>query len=107
MPVWLAPVQAVVATIVSDADGYAHEAVAALAKAGIRVEADLRNEKINYKVREHSLQKVPYLLVVGKREAEEGTVAIRQLGEHQQRVMPLGEAIALLKADATAPDLRG
>jgi len=107
LPVWLAPVQAVVATIVSDADGYAHEAVAALANAGIRVEADLRNEKINYKVREHSLQKVPYLLVVGKREAEEGTVAIRQLGEHQQRVMPLAEAIALLKADATAPDLRG
>ena len=70
-PLWLAPVQAVVATIVSDADDYAREVVAALAAAGLRVEADLRNEKINYKVREHSLAKVPYLLVVGKREAEE------------------------------------
>jgi len=106
LPVWLAPVQAVVATIVSDADDYAHSAVAALTAAGIRVESDLRNEKINYKVREHSLQKVPYLLVVGKREAEEGTVAIRRLGEQQQRVVPLAEAIALLKAEALAPDLR-
>ncbi len=74
-PVWLAPVQAVVATIVSDADGYAEEAAAKLAAAGIRVETDLRNEKINYKVREHSVAKVPVLLVVGKREAEEGKVA--------------------------------
>jgi threonyl-tRNA synthetase len=106
LPVWLAPVQAVVATIVSDADGYAHEAVTALTAAGIRVESDTRNEKINYKVREHSLQKVPHLLVVGKREAEEGTVAIRTLGEPQQRVLPLAEAIALLKAEATPPDLR-
>ena len=65
----------------------------------------MRNEKINYKVREHSLQKVPFLLVVGKREAEEGTVAIRRLGEQQQRVLPLGEAVALLRAEATAPDL--
>jgi histidyl-tRNA synthetase len=79
-PMWLAPVQAVVATIVSDADDYAHEEVAAaLSAAGMRVETDLRNEKINYKVREHSLAKVPNLLVVGKREAEEGTVAIRTL----------------------------
>ena len=70
---WLSPVQAVVATIVSDADDYANEVVAKLKAAGIRVEADLRNEKINYKVREHSLAKVPLLLVVGKREAEEGT----------------------------------
>jgi len=106
LPTWLAPVQAVVATIVSDADDYAQDAVAALAAAGIRVESDLRNEKINYKVREHSLQKVPFLLVVGKREAEEGTVAIRRLGEQQQRVLPLGEAVALLKAEATAPDLK-
>jgi threonyl-tRNA synthetase len=106
LPVWLAPVQAVVATIVSDADDYAREATAQLKAAGIRVESDLRNEKINLKVREHSLQKVPYLLVVGKREAEEGTVAIRRLGEQAQQVVPLAEAIALLKGDATPPDLK-
>ena len=106
LPTWLAPVQAVVATIVSDADDYAKEAEAQLKAAGIRVESDLRNEKINYKVREHSLAKVPYLLVVGKREAEEGTVAIRQLGEQAQKVMPLAEAIAMLRQEATAPDLR-
>jgi threonyl-tRNA synthetase len=105
LPVWLAPVQAVVATIVSDADDYARDVTAQLAAAGVRVESDLRNEKINYKVREHSLAKVPYLLVVGKREAEEGTVAIRVLGEQQQRFMPLAEAIAMLKGEATAPDL--
>ena len=106
LPVWLAPVQAVVATIVSDADEYAKEAVAKLEAAGIRVESDLRNEKINYKVREHSHAKVPHLLVVGNREAEEGTVAIRTLGEQQQKVMPLDEAIAMLKDAATPPDLR-
>ena len=106
LPVWLAPVQAVVATIVSDADGYAQEVTAQLEAAGIRVESDLRNEKINYKVREHSLQKVPHLLVVGKREAEEGTVAVRTLGAEYQKVMPLAEAIAMLKAEATPPDLR-
>ncbi|MFZ5707370.1 MAG: threonine--tRNA ligase [Pseudomonadota bacterium] len=105
-PMWLSPVQAVVATIVSDADGYAREVEAKLAAAGLRVESDLRNEKINYKVREHSLAKVPALLVVGKREAEEGTVAIRRLGEQAQSVMPLDEAIAMLKAEATPPDLR-
>ena len=106
LPVWLAPVQAVVATIVSEADGYANQVEWELRQAGIRVESDLRNEKINYKVREHSLAKVPYLLVVGKREAEEGTVAIRQLGEQAQKVVPLAEAIALLRQEATAPDLR-
>ncbi|MGV2494770.1 threonine--tRNA ligase [Pelagerythrobacter aerophilus] len=106
LPVWLAPTQAVVATIVSDADGYAQDVVAKLEAAGIRVEADLRNEKINYKVREHSLAKVPHLLVVGKREAEEGTVAVRTLGEQQQKVMPLEEAIAMLREAATPPDLR-
>ncbi len=106
LPVWLAPVQAVVATIVSDADDYAREVEAQIKAAGIRVESDLRNEKINYKVREHSLAKVPHLLVVGKREAEEATVAIRTLGEERQRVMPLGEAIAMLKDEATPPDLR-
>ncbi len=106
LPVWLAPVQAVVATIVSEADDYALEVVAALKEAGIRVESDLRNEKINYKVREHSLAKVPHLLVVGKREAEEGTVAIRTLGEERQKFVPLAEAITLLKAESTPPDLR-
>jgi threonyl-tRNA synthetase len=105
-PVWLAPVQAVVATIVSDADGYAEDVTAQLKAAGIRVETDLRNEKINYKVREHSLQKVPHLLVVGKREAEEGTVAVRTLGAEYQKVMPLAEAIIMLKGEATPPDLR-
>ena len=106
LPVWLAPVQAVVATIVSDADSFAFDAVAQLRAAGIRVESDTRNEKINLKVREHSLQKVPYLLVVGKREAEEGTVAVRRLGEQAQQVMALADAIAMLKGEATAPDLR-
>ena len=104
-PLWLAPVQAVVATIVSDADGYAAEVKAKLAAAGIRVETDLRNEKINYKVREHSLAKVPNLLVVGKREAEEGKVALRQLGSDRQQFLPLDEAIAMLVRDATPPDL--
>lgn len=105
LPTWLAPVQAVVATIVSDADDYARAAVARLKAAGIRVESDLRNEKINYKVREHSLAKVPNLLVVGKREAEEGTVALRVLGSQGQTMLSLDEAIARLTAEATAPDL--
>jgi threonyl-tRNA synthetase len=106
LPLWLAPVQAVVATIVSDADDYAGQVVAELRRAGLRVESDLRNEKINYKVREHSLAKVPALLVVGKREAEEGKVAIRRLGEQQQQVVTLAEAVAMLRAEATPPDLR-
>ena len=105
-PLWLAPVQAVVATIVSDADDYAAQVTAKLAAAGLRVESDLRNEKINYKVREHSLAKVPNLLVVGKREAEEGTVALRQLGSDRQQVMALDAAIAMLARDATPPDLQ-
>ena len=105
-PTWLAPCQAVVATIVSDADEYAGTVADTLRKAGIRVETDLRNEKINLKVREHSLQKAPYLLVVGRREAEEGTVALRSLKGGEQKVMPLAEAVALIKADATPPDLR-
>jgi threonyl-tRNA synthetase len=104
-PLWLSPVQAVVATIVSDADAYAHEVAAALTKAGLRVETDLRNEKINYKVREHSLAKVPALLVVGKREAEEGKVAIRRLGSQAQEIVDLEQAIAMLKVEATPPDL--
>jgi threonyl-tRNA synthetase len=106
-PLWLAPVQAVVATIVSDADDYARDVVTKLEAAGIRVDSDLRNEKINYKVREHSLAKVPHLLVVGMREAEEGKVAIRTLGSDGQRIMALDEAIAMLVAEAKAPDLRG
>ncbi|OYU14525.1 MAG: threonine--tRNA ligase [Alphaproteobacteria bacterium PA4] len=105
-PTWLAPVQAVVATIVSDADAYARHVTEALQQAGIRTETDLRNEKINLKVREHSLQKASYMLVVGRREAEEGTVALRNLAGGEQKVMPLAEAVALLKADATPPDLK-
>ncbi|BCA60472.1 threonine--tRNA ligase [Sphingomonas sp. HMP6] len=104
-PLWLAPVQAVVATIVSDADDYAIEVVEKLKAAGLRVETDLRNEKINYKVREHSLAKVPNLLVVGKREAEEGKVALRQLGSDRQQFLTLDDAIAMLVRDATPPDL--
>lgn len=105
-PLWLSPVQAVVATIVSDADDYARDAAAKLRAAGIRVETDLRNEKINYKVREHSVAKVPVLLVVGKREAEEGKVAIRRLGSQAQQIVTLDEAIAMLREEATPPDLR-
>ncbi len=105
LPVWLAPVQAVVATIVSDADDYAVQVAAELRKAGIRVETDLRNEKINYKVREHSVAKVPNLLVVGKREADEGTVALRQLGSERQQVLTLAAAIEQLQRQALAPDL--
>lgn len=105
-PVWLAPVQAVVATIVSDADGYANEVVEKLKAAGVRVEVDLRNEKINYKVREHSVAKVPHLLVVGMREAEEGKVAIRTLGSEGQRIMTVDDAVAMLKGEATPPDLQ-
>jgi threonyl-tRNA synthetase len=104
-PLWLSPVQAVVATIVSDADDYAREVEAKLKAAGIRVETDLRNEKINYKVREHSVAKVPNLLVVGKREADEGTVALRVLGSQGQQMLTLDEAIARLVAEATPPDL--
>jgi threonyl-tRNA synthetase len=106
-PLWLAPVQAVVATIVSDADGYAGEVLEKLRAAGIRAEADLRNEKINFKVREHSLAKVPLLVVVGKREADEGTVALRRLGsDEHQKMMSLDEAVAMITADAIPPDLR-
>jgi threonyl-tRNA synthetase len=105
-PLWLAPVQAVVATIVSDADGYAEQVAAELRKAGLRVDTDLRNEKINYKVREHSLAKVPNLLVVGKREADEGTVAVRRLGSQGQEMLSLADIVARLKTEATPPDLR-
>jgi threonyl-tRNA synthetase len=106
MPLWLSPVQAVVATVVSDADNYALEAATALRAAGLRVETDLRNEKINYKVREHSVTKVPVLLVVGKREAEERTVSIRRLGSQAQTVASLDATIKELASEATPPDLR-
>jgi threonyl-tRNA synthetase len=106
-PLWLAPVQAVVATIVSECDDYAEEVAAGLRAAGLRVETDLRNEKINYKVREHSLAHVPYLLVVGKREQEERTVALRPLGaDARQEVVTLDRLIDRLTAEALAPDLR-
>ena len=98
--------QAVVATIVSDADDYARQVVERLQAAGLRAEADLRNEKINYKVREHSLAKVPLLLVVGKREAEEGTVALRRLGsDEHQKMMGLDEAVAMISEETVPPDL--
>ncbi|MDX2157221.1 MAG: threonine--tRNA ligase [Hyphomicrobiaceae bacterium] len=106
LPLWLAPVQAVVATIVSDADAYAREVTALMRKAGLRVETDLRNEKINYKVREHSLKKTPVLLVVGKREAEERKVSVRRLGSDKSTVMALDEAIAALSAETVPPDQR-
>ncbi|WP_417517863.1 threonine--tRNA ligase [Minwuia sp.] len=103
-PLWLAPVQAVVTTITSDADDFARAVSEAATAAGLRVETDLRNEKINYKVREHSLAKVPVMLVVGKREAEEGKVSIRRLGEKQQQVLALEEALAILVDEGTPPD---
>ena len=105
LPMWLAPLQVVVATIVSDADGYAERLVERLRAQGIRAELDTRNEKINYKVREHSLAKVPLLFVVGKREAEEGTVSVRRLGTEGQKVIAADAAIAELALEATAPDL--
>ena len=103
-PVWLAPTQAVVATITSVADGYAEEVTEKLKAAGIRVECDLRNEKINFKVRDHSVKKVPLILVVGAREAEEQTVAIRRLGGKAQEVMSLDDALEMLKKEAALPD---
>src|SRR5215213_1347459 len=105
-PLWLAPVQAVVATITAEADVYAKEVLAALRAAGLRAEADLRNEKINYKVREHSLAKVPALLVVGRTEAAERTVSVRRLGSPDKRTMPLEAALQALLEEAAPPDLR-
>jgi threonyl-tRNA synthetase len=103
-PLWLAPVQVMVATITSDADAYAEEVVAALKAAGLRAETDLRNEKINYKVREHSVAKVPVIAVVGRREAEESTLALRRLGGKDQEVLALSDAITRLQEEATPPD---
>ena len=105
-PLWLSPLQVMVCTIVSDADAYALEVVEALKAAGLRVDVDLRNEKINYKVREHSLTKIPVMLVVGKREAEERKVSMRRLGSQDQTVMTLDEAVAGLKDEAVPPDLK-
>src|SRR5690606_18651319 len=106
MPMWLSPVQGVVATIVSDAEEYARRLVGQLTDAGIRAELDIRNEKINYKVREHSTQKVPVMLVVGKREAEEGTVSVRRLGSEGQKVMPVADVIAELTSEVLPPDIK-
>ncbi len=106
-PLWLAPVQVVVTTIVSDADDFAREAAAALQKAGVAVALDLRNEKINRKVVDHIDQRVPVLAVVGRREAEEGSIVLRRLPGREQETLPLAEAVARLKAEATPPDLMG
>ena len=108
LPFWLAPRQVVIATITSDADAYAEEVKAAMLKAGLQAETDVRNEKINYKVREHSVGKVPVIAVVGRKEADEGTLALRFLGEggKTQEILPLAEAIARLSEDAKAPDLK-
>jgi threonyl-tRNA synthetase len=103
LPFWLAPVQIMVTTITSDADAYAQEVVAELTRAGLRAEADLRNEKINYKVREHSLAKIPVILAAGKREVAERTVALRRLGEQGQTSLSLEAAVEQLRAGATAP----
>jgi threonyl-tRNA synthetase len=105
-PLWFAPMQVVVTTITSDADAYAIEVQKALKAVGLRTDIDLRNEKINYKVREHSLAKVPVILVVGKREMEEQAVNIRRLGSQDQTPMSLADALASLKSEATPPDLR-
>ena len=105
LPLWLAPLQVMVCTIVSDADDYAVDVMNELQSLGIRAEVDLRNEKINYKVREHSLTKIPVLLVVGKREAEERTVSVRRLGSQESRVMTLADALGTLTAEAAPPDV--
>jgi threonyl-tRNA synthetase len=106
LPFWLAPRQVVVAAIISDANEYVQQKVEELRTAGIRAEADIRNEKINYKVREHSLGKVPVILAVGAREVEEGTVSIRRLGEKQTSVQSFAETLSQLVKDATPPDMR-
>ncbi len=105
-PLWLAPLQVVVATITSDADEYGGQVAAKLKRAGLQASTDFRNEKINYKVREHSVAKVPVILVCGNREAEEGTVNIRRLGSRDQQSMPLAEAVEMLREEAMPPDVR-
>jgi threonyl-tRNA synthetase len=106
LPLWLAPLQIVVCTITQEGDEYAMEIVAEARKRGLRVEADLRNEKIGYKVREHSLAKVPVLIAVGKKEAAERTLSIRRMGSSGQLSAGTEEALAELVAEATPPDLR-
>jgi threonyl-tRNA synthetase len=106
LPLWLSPTQAMVTTITSDADAYAADVLAVLRRAGLRADFDLRNEKINYKVREHSLAKVPVMLVVGKKESAERLVSIRRLGQERQQVVPLDQAVAMLVDEATPPDLK-
>ncbi|MDC0976425.1 threonine--tRNA ligase, partial [bacterium] len=105
MPAWLAPVQIVVASITDQANDYAREVAAAAADLGLRVETDIRNEKISYKVREHSVMKVPFILAVGGREAEAATVALRRLGSNDQQVINMAEALATLKSESLAPDM--
>ena len=105
MPAWLAPVQIVVASITDQANDYAREVAAAATDLGLRVETDLRNEKISYKVREHSVMKVPFILAVGGREAEAGTVALRRLGSNEQQVIDMAEALATLKSESLTPDM--
>jgi threonyl-tRNA synthetase len=105
-PLWLAPSQVVVATITSESDAYALEVRDRLRAMGMRAEADLRNEKINYKVREHSVHKVPVILVVGRREMEEKAVNVRRLGSQNQTAMSLADALAALAEEAVPPDLR-
>jgi threonyl-tRNA synthetase len=106
LPLWLAPLQIVVCTITQEADDYALEIVARARKLGLRVEVDLRNEKISYKVREHSLAKVPALVVVGRKEAGERTVSIRRLGSNEQRAATLDEALAAFVEEAVPPDVK-
>jgi threonyl-tRNA synthetase len=103
-PLWLAPLQVMVCPIVSDADDYANEVAEACKAAGLRVETDLRNEKIGYKIREHSLKKVPVILTVGKREAEDKSVAVRRFGSQDNTAMSLKDAVAALAKEATTPD---
>ena len=106
MPLWLSPVQMVVAPITAAANSYADAVVEAAKDAGLRVEIDTRNEKIGYKIREHSTGKIPVIIAVGEREAEAGTVAIRRLGSQEQTILPLADAIAEIAKEAMAPDLR-
>ena len=104
LPLWFAPIQVVVATITSDADNYGQEVANLLKKAGLHVETDFRNEKINYKVREHSLAKIPVMLICGKREAEERMVNVRRFGSREQSEMTLEAALATLVDEARTPD---
>ncbi len=107
LPFWLAPRQVVVASITSEADEYVKEVVQALRKVGVRAEADIRNEKINYKVREHSVGKVPVILACGLKEIEERTVSVRRLGEKKTSVEALDTILTALRNEATSPDMRG